>query len=117
MSSGRSDDPIGTGDGVVLEVDHAAVLGKQPHPGDQLLGFALRLDTFIFKVGLELAGAIDTVALDGVGVTNLGVAGIVIENHNIDNLVVGRLAAFVIIEVVVCVTEQNGDEVTGHASV
>src|ERR1019366_1390182 len=61
VSADRDDDPIGTGDGVVLEVDHEAVLGKQPHPGDQLLGLALRLDTFIFKVGLELAGAIDTV--------------------------------------------------------
>ena len=68
-------------------------------------------------MGLELAGAIRTVPVDGVGVTSLGVASIVIENHNIDNLVVGRSAAFVIIGVVICVTEQNGDEVTGHASV
>jgi exopolysaccharide biosynthesis protein len=37
-------------------------------------------------VGLELTGAIGTVALDGVGITSLSVAGIVIENHSIDNL-------------------------------
>jgi hypothetical protein len=117
MSSDRDDDPIETGGGVVFEVDHETVLSKPPHPGDRRLGLALRLDTFIFKVGLELAGAIGTVPVDGVGVTSLGVAGIVIENHNIDNLVVGRSAAFVIIGVVVCVTEQIGDEATGHASV
>jgi hypothetical protein len=117
MSSGRDDGPIGTGGGVVFEDDHEAVLGKPPHPGDRRLGLALRLDTFIFKVGLKLAGAISTVPVDGVGVTSLDVAGTVIENYNIDNLVVGRSAAFVIIGVVVCVTEQNDDEVTGHASV
>jgi hypothetical protein len=117
MSSDRDDDPIGTGDGVVFEVDHEAVLGKEPDPGDRLLGLALRLDTFVFEAGLERASAKGTVPVDGVGVTSLGVAGIFIENHNIDNLVVGRSAAFVIIGVVVCVCEQIGDEVTGHASV
>jgi hypothetical protein len=117
MSSDRDDDPSGTGDGVLFEVDHEAVLGKEPDPGDRLLGLALRLDFFVFEVGLELTGAIGTVALDGVGVTSLSVAGIVIENHSIDDLVVRRSAAFVINGVVVCVTEQIGDEATGHASV
>jgi hypothetical protein len=61
MSSDRDDDPIGTGGGVVFEVDHETVLAKPPRPDDRRLGFALRLDTFIFKVGLELSGAIGTV--------------------------------------------------------